>query len=154
MTTIQDQIGSPQAKSDSKTTTNLPLQHTQTTYVNIIEDELSNHLQQGGPWITSTTREQQPLITDEITTKTQAPTTDTEHRLTPSRYKYQESRTHGLIIEHPDQYSLDTDKYRPNDPKWRTAWKNILEHYDNDFASSFFCFKFPLQTKTLPPKTP
>ena len=92
------------------TTTTLPSQHTQNTCANIIEDELSDHLQQ-------------PLITDEIPTKTQALTTDTKHRLTPSRYKYHESWTHGLIIEHPDQYSLDTDKYRPNVPEWRTAWK-------------------------------
>ena len=120
--------------------TNLPSKHTQNTCANIIEDEHYNHLQ--------------PLTTIEIPTKKQAPPIDTEHRLPPSRYNYKESRTHGLIIKHPDQYSLDTNKYRPNDPEWRTAWKHILEHHDDDFAPSFFCFKFPLQTKTLTSKTP
>ena len=46
------------------------------------------------------------------------------------------------------------DRYRPKDLDWRTAWKHILEHHDEDFASSFFCFKFPLHPKVFPSNTP
>ena len=118
MTTIQDQRSPPQANFADRTTTTMTPQHTQTTHVNIIEDKPFNHLQQRGPWTTSTstTRDKQPLETDEVTTETQAPITDNKHRLTyKSRNTYRESRTHGLIIEHPDRYTLDTNKYHLND---------------------------------------
>ena len=35
-----------------------------------------------------------------------------------------------------------------DDPEWSIAWKNILDHHTEDFAPSWFCFKFPLQIKT------
>ena len=157
MTTIQDQKIPPKANIDDRTTTTITPQHTQPTHVNIIEDKPSNHLQQHGSWTTSTptTIEKQLLVTYDTTTETRVLITDNDNIITDrSRYTYRESRTHGLIIEHPSSYALDTNKYSPNDPELRTAWHNILDHHTEDFAPSWFCFKFPLQIKAPTHSTP
>ena len=39
------------------------------------------------------------------------------------------------------------NKHRPDNPEWRTAWKNILEHHNKAFVQSWFCFQFPLHIK-------
>ena len=124
MTTIQDQRSPPQANFADRTTTTMTPQHTKPTHVNIIEDKPPNHLQQHAPrtTVTNTTIEKQPLDTDDETTETRVLITDNENRITDrSRYTDGESRTHGLIIEYPSSYTLDTNKYRPDDPEWRTA---------------------------------
>ena len=40
-------------------------------------------------------------------------------------------------------------KYRPNNPKWRTAWKNILDQHNDDYKQSWFFIQFLLHIKTL-----
>ena len=78
------------------------------------------------------------MVTQYKTTATQAPITKNETRIIGQlRYTYRESWTHGLIIEHPSSYSLDTDKYSPYDPELRTAWKNILDQHIKDFVQSW-----------------
>ena len=157
MTTIQTQKFPPQANIDDSTTKTITPQHTQPTHVNIIEDKPSDHPQQHGFWTTTTltTTKKQPSVTHYETTPTQVPIIENENRLINwSSYTYRESRTHGLIIEYPSSYALDTNKYCPDDPKWRTAWHNILDHHTEDFAPSWFCFKFPLQIKAPTHSTP
>ena len=44
-------------------------------------------------------------------------------------------------------------KYRPNNLKWQTAWRNILNQHDEGFVNSRFCFQFPTNIKEKKPGT-
>ena len=144
---------SPHKNIDNRnTTTKITPYYTHSTHVNIIEEEPYDHPRQHVLWPTTPPiiAAKKTSVTQYKTTATQEPTTKNENRIIgQSSYTYREFWTHGLIIEHPSSYSLDTDKYSPDDPEWRTAWKNILYHHTKAFASSWFCFKFPQQIKAL-----
>ena len=69
-----------------------------------------------------------------------------------AKYTYTESRTHGLIIENPRGYSLNMTKYKPNNPVWRKAWRQILQpEEDKRFVNAWFCFQFPIYIQEKKP---
>ena len=68
-----------------------------------------------------------------------------------AKHTYTESQTHGLIIEEPSGYSLNTTKDKPNNPEWQTAWQRIIQQEDELFTNLWFYFHFPVHTKERKP---